>query len=194
MKESMTRPYLLAKKLSYLFDLECNLDTALSVSMYYLNQFLESERTSVFLFEPWRQELAIFSSLDLKRQEVRISKSCGVAGWVFENRKPAIVHNAYEDSRFCSDVDKMTGFRTRNLICTPLVNGKGYCLGTVQSLNRKKYDYSADDLDLLNLASRMLAVAIKNNMRYHEVLVTNEARRKFINRIITPQLQNLPAV
>ena len=178
MKESMTRSYRLAKELSQLFDLEGKIDTMLSVSMYYLNQFMESERSSIWLFQHWNQQLTIFSSLDLEKNEIRIPKSCGVAGWVFVNRKPAVVNNAYEDSRFNRKVDDMTGYHTRNMICTLLLDYKDNCLGTLQSLNKNVGDFTANDLELLNLASRMVTVAINNSRRFDEILVTNEARRK----------------
>lgn len=122
MKESMTRSFRLSKELSQLFDLEGNIEMMLSVSMYHLNQFMESERSSIFLFQHVNQQLTVFSSLDLKKNEIRIPKSCGVAGWVFVNRKPAVVNNAYEDSRFYREVDEKTGFHTRNLVCTPLLD------------------------------------------------------------------------
>ena len=183
MKESMTRSYRLAKELSQLFDLEGKIDTMLSVSMYYLNQFMDAERSSIWLFQHWNQQLTIFSSLDLEKNEVRIPKSCGVAGWVFVNCKPAVVNNAYEDSRFYKEVDIMTGFQTRNLVCTPLLDSKDHCLGTIQSINKKTGDFTTDDLELLNLAARMVAVAINNSRRYDEILVTSEARRKFIKQI-----------
>ena len=183
MKESMTRSYCLAKELSQLFDLEGKIDTMLSVSMYYLNQFMDSERSSIWLFQHWNQKLTIFSSLDLEKNEIRIPKSCGVAGWVFVNREPAVVNNAYEDNRFYRKVDDMTRFHTRNIVCTPLLDYKDHCLGTLQSLNKKTGDFTTDDLELLNLAARMVAVAINNSRRYKEISVTNEARRKFIKKI-----------
>ncbi len=183
MKESMTRSFRLSKELSQLFDLEGNIEMMLSVSMYHLNQFMESERSSIFLFQHVNQQLTVFSSLDLKKNEIRIPKSCGVAGWVFVNRQPAVVNNAYADSRFYQKVDDMTGFRTRNLICTPLLDSKDNCMGTIQSLNKKSGDFTADDLDLLNLAAGMVAIAIKNSKQYTELLVTNNARKKFIEQI-----------
>ena len=183
MKESKTRSYRLAKELSQIFVLEGKIDSKLSVSMYHLNQFMDSERSSIWLFQHWNQKLAVFSSLDLEKNEVRIPKSSGVAGWVFVNRKPAIVNDAYEDSRFCREVDDMTGFRTRNLICSPLFDNKDECLGTIQSVNKKKGDFTTDDLELLNLAARMVAVAINNSRHYTEILVTSEASRKFIKQI-----------
>jgi hypothetical protein len=134
MEESRTRSYRLSKELSQLFDLESNIDTVLSDSMYHLNQFMDSERSSVFLFQHLNQQLTVFSSLDLEKNEIRIPKSYGVAGWVFVNRQSAVVNNAYEDRRFYQKVDDMTGYRTRNLICTPLLDSKDNCMGTLQSL------------------------------------------------------------
>ena len=183
MRERNTRSHGLAKKLSLLFDLESKIDTVLSASMYYLNQFMGSERSSIFLFQYWNQKLTIFSSLDLEKNEIQFPKSCGVAGWVFVNRKPAIVNNPYEDSRFWMAVDELTGFQTRNLVCAPLIDSKDICLGTLQSLNKKDGDFTTDDLELLDLAAGMVAVAIKNSERYNEIKVTNEASRKFIKQI-----------
>ena len=183
MEENMTRPYRLAKKLSQLFDLDSKIDTLLSASMYYLNQFIDSERSSIFIFQHWNQQLTIFSSLDLEKHEISIPKSYGVAGWVFVNCQAAVINNAYEDTRFYKEVDEMTGFQTRNLICTPLLDNKDHCLGTIQSLNKKSGDFTTDDLELLNLAARMVAVAINNSRQYNKLLITNEARKKIIIHI-----------
>ncbi len=76
----------------------------------------------------------------------------------------------------------MTGFRTLNLVCTPLLDTKDNILGTIQSLNKKSGDFTTDDLELLGLAARMVAVAINNSRQYNEILVANEARRKFIKQ------------
>ena len=92
-------------------------------------------------------------------------------------------NNAYEDSRFYHAVDDMTGFRTRNLICTPILDSKDSCMGTLQSLNKKGEDFTTDDLELLGLAARMIAIAIKNSKQYTELLVTNNARKRFIDQI-----------
>lgn len=177
MKEYKIRPYRLAKKLSRLYDLNRNMDTVLSASMYHLCQFMDSERSSIFLFEPWDQRLTIYSSIDRNKHEIPIPKSNGVAGWVYENQEPALIHNAHKDKRFDNGIDQITGYRTRNMICTPLWDSDGNCLGTLQSLNKKSGNFTTDDLDLLNLASSMMAIAISNNKRYREIVVTNRARK-----------------
>lgn len=190
MEEIRTRSYGLAKKLSQLFDLESKIDTVLSVSMYYLNQLMDTERSSIFLYQQWTQKLTVFSSLDLDKHEIDIPISCGLAGWVFSNREPAIVNNAYEDWRFCKEVDTWTGFHTCNLVCVPLIDTKPTCLGTLQSLNKKKGRFAKDDLELLELAAGMVVVAIKNSKLYSEILTTNEFRKKIINKI-TDEINNV---
>ncbi|MCD6296351.1 MAG: GAF domain-containing protein, partial [Deltaproteobacteria bacterium] len=53
----------------------------------------------------------------------------------FQNNMPLIINDAYNDSRFYAEVDKKSGFRTRNILCVPLVNRKGQCIGALQTLN-----------------------------------------------------------
>ena len=184
MERSMIRHYRLAKELSQLFDLESDIDAVLAVSMYKLNHFMDSERSSIFLFDPLKQQLTSFSSQDLGKKEIRIPKSSGVSGWVFEHRMPAIVNDTDNDSRFYSGVDEMTGFRTRNLICTPLIDYKENCSGTLQSLNKKSGDFTTDDLELLDLTARLVAVAINNSRLYNEIQTTHMASKKVIKQII----------
>jgi adenylate cyclase len=191
MEKSLIRHYRLANELSQLFDLESSIDNVLAVSMYKLNQLMDSERSSIFLFDPLKQQLTSFSSQDLEKREIRIPKSSGVSGWVFEHRKPAIVNDTDSDSRFYSGVDDMTGFRTRNLICTPLIDYKERCSGTLQSLNKKSGDFTTDDLELLDLTARLVAVAINNSMRFNEIQTTNMARKKLIKKIVD-NIGNLP--
>jgi adenylate cyclase len=183
--KSVIRYHRLANELSELFDLESNIDNVLAVSMYKLNQLMDSERSSIFLFDPLKQQLTSFSSQDLEKKEIRMTKSTGVAGWVFENHMPAIINNAYDDSRFFRGVDDATGFRTRNLICTPMIDCKEHCLGTLQSLNKKNGKFTTDDLELLDLAARLVAVAINNSRRYDEIQTTNMASKKLIKKIVS---------
>lgn len=191
MEKSLIRHFRLANELSQLFDLESNIDNVLAVSMYKLNQLMDPERSSIFLFDPLKQQLTSFSSQDLDKKEIRIPKSSGVSGWVFEHRMPAIVNDTDSDSRFYSGVDDMTGFRTRNLICTPLIDYKERCSGTLQSLNKKSGDFTTDDLELLDLTARLVAVAISNSRRYDEILTTNMASKKLINKIVS-NIGNFP--
>lgn len=143
-------------------NLKSRIETILAVVMYNLNQAIASEKSSIFLSDVLGQQLISFSSLDLERGEVRIPLSFGVTGWVFENRKSAIVDDAYNDSRFYCGVDAVTGFRTRNIICTPLIDHKNCCLGTLQSMNKINGSFGIDDLGVIALIAHLAATALSN--------------------------------
>jgi len=183
MNTGNSRPYRLAKKLSDLFVLDCNKDTVLSASMYYLNEFMRSERTSIFAYQPWNQELGVLSSLDLTKHEISIPKSFGISGWVFRNRKPAVVDNVSKDSRFYDKIDEMTGFYTTNMICVPIIDPNNQCVGTLQTCN-KKAAYTYDDLELMDLAAHMVAISIGNSHRHNEMINKIVFQKKIINRFV----------
>ena len=185
MEKSRIRPHCLVTELSQLLNLDTNLDTVLAVSMYKLNQYMDSERSSIFVFDPLNKQLTSYSSLDLGKLEIRMPKSTGVAGWVFEHRMPAVINDAYDDSRFYRGVDDMTGFRTRNMICSPMFDDNGKCLGTIQSLNKKSGDFTTDDLELLDVTARLVAVVLSKNKAYDEMLTTNITCGKPGNRLST---------
>ena len=50
-------------------------------------------------------------------------------------------------------------------------------------MNKQNGDFTSGDLELLNLAAGMVAVAIKNSYHYTELVVTNKARQRFIKQI-----------
>ena len=98
---------------------------------------MNTEQGSVFMFDAKNDELWSLVSTDLEKNEIRIPRSYGIAGWVFQNKTPLIINDAYSDPRFFSEVDKKTGFRTQNILCIPLINRKKECLGVIQNLEQK---------------------------------------------------------
>jgi len=85
-----------------------------------------------------------------------------IAGWVAGHRRPALVPDAYRDSRFTPTYDQRTGFRTRSVLCVPLV-AKDRFLGVVQLLNRRDGEvFDDDDLELAEAVAGLIAVAILN--------------------------------
>src|ERR1700712_5049835 len=50
-----------------------------------------------------------------------VPRGKGIAGWVLEHGEPVLVPDAYDDPRFFREVDKQSGYRTRSMICVPLL-------------------------------------------------------------------------
>lgn len=87
------------------------------------NEIMGTERSSVFLFDDQTNELWSLTATGMERNEIRIPADSGVAGSVFESKTPLIINDTYSDARFNPEIDKMSGFKTRNILCIPLMSG-----------------------------------------------------------------------
>ncbi len=102
----------------------------------------------------------------------RIPLGVGLAGWVAQHAESVIVANAQTDPRFSSGVDQAFHFKTRSMICVPIVF-TGRVLGVIQALNKANYkEFANADLLLLNVVAQLAAAAIA---RAESVLLGEES-------------------
>jgi GAF domain-containing protein len=151
--------------------------------MEQTTRILVCEQASVFLYDPDSERLFSRASTDLEAYAVRISPRCGITGWVFRTRSPLIIKDPYDDPRFFPEVDKVNGFQTRNILCTPLVNRSQYCIGTFQALNKKTGEFTDSDLELLQAASHYVTVALENARLHDEYKALEKAKERAINHL-----------
>ena len=52
--------------------------------------------------------------------EIRFPADQGIAGAVLKSAQAVIIVDAYADPRFNKEIDKITGFATRNILCAPI--------------------------------------------------------------------------
>lgn len=100
-------------------------------------EVMRAEACSVFLADAQTGELVIHSALGNSAPQLnatRIPKGMGIVGAVFETKKTINIHDVAKDPRHYGNVDKKTGFQTKAMISSPLLNGDT-CLGVVQILN-----------------------------------------------------------
>jgi len=162
---------------------EMNLEALFELIMQQTNQLMDTERCSVFLFDAGKKQLWSLVSTDLAKNEVRIPATHGVAGWVFQNKTSLIINDAYTDPRFLPEVDKKTGYKTRNILCIPLVNRQKECIGTLQTLNKKRGDFTEEDQELLTSASHYMAIALENAKLYEDLKLLDKAKERVINHL-----------
>ena len=105
---------------------------------FKLCQVLRSERASLFLVDAERDELwlKVVRDEDGRAVDARIPIGTGIAGYVVQTGKPLRVDDAYSHPSFNPSVDKQTGFRTRSVMCLPLLNRRGEVFAVAQLLNR----------------------------------------------------------
>ena len=162
---------------------EMNLDSLFEVIMEETNRIMTSQRSTVFLHDRSAGELWSLVATGMRRNEIRIPETYGVAGWCFQNQTPLIINNAYEDTRFYGEVDKVSGFKTRNILCIPLINRQKERIGALQTLNRLEGDFSEEDLRLLTSLSYYVAIALENAKLYEEIKSLDRAKEKVINHL-----------
>lgn len=66
----------------------------------------------------------------------RLPAGQGIAGWVVENRRAAIVNNVLSDDRFYAKFDEEGAFRTRSVLAAPIIGG-AQVLGVIEVLNKR---------------------------------------------------------
>lgn len=181
--EDTIQRYQMLFELGQIMTSEMNLEALFPLIIEQTNRVMNTEKASVFLFDPEREQLWSMVSTDLERDAIRIPKDRGVAGWVFQHRSPLIINDAYSDSRFFRDVDKKTGSKTRNILCIPIINRAKECIGTIQALNKKTGDFNEDDQTFLVSASYYMGIALENAKLYDDLKVLDMAKEKVINHL-----------
>lgn len=130
---------------------------------------METERSTLFVYDEYTDELWSLVATGVEKNEIRIKSDSGLAGWVFQNQKELIINDTYKDSRFNLDVDRRTGFQTRNVLCVPVFNREKKCIGALEALNRHEKDFTPEDAEFLRHISDYVAIAIENARLYEDV-------------------------
>jgi class 3 adenylate cyclase len=164
---------------------EMNLSHLFEIIMDQTNQIMDTERSTVLLHDDSSDELWSLVATGLKTDEIRIPSDHGVAGWVYGQGSPVCINDAYGDPRFYPEVDRKTGFLTRNILCVPLMNREGNCIGALQALNKRSGPFTAEDKDLLTSISYYVAIALENSRLFEHVKSYSEKLKNTLDHIET---------
>jgi len=162
---------------------EINMDILFDVIMDQTNRIIDTERSTLFLYDNNHNELWSLVATGMTKDEIRIGADSGIAGWVLKSKAPLIINDAYNDPRFFSEIDKKSGFLTRNIISIPIINRKRECIGVLEALNKKSGDFADNDIELLESVSYYIAIALENAKLYEEVKSYSEELKETLLRI-----------
>jgi HD-GYP domain-containing protein (c-di-GMP phosphodiesterase class II) len=127
----------------------------------------EADRCSIFVVDRERREL--WTPVAHGTGEIRIPLDAGVVGAVARAGKAERIPDAYADPRFNREVDASTGYRTRDLLCVPMLNTAGEVVGVIQALNRREATFGDEDEELLSALAGPAASAIENAVLHEEI-------------------------
>jgi adenylate cyclase len=149
---------------------ELQLDVLIGRIMSAATELLDAERSTLFVHDAERRQLWSRFGLGLEASEIRIPSSAGIAGAVFSSGLGENVANPYADPRFNAQIDLHTGFRTRSILCMPIINKKGVRLGVTEVLNKREGTFTVKDEQRLRAFTAQIAVALENAQLFDEVL------------------------
>ncbi len=140
---------------------------------------LGAERCSLFIYDREKDELWTKVAHGLS-EPIRIPAEKGVAGHAKLSKDTQIVVDAYGDFRFNPDVDKKTGYVTKNIIAVPLTDIRGDVVGVFQALNKKNGIFGNIDAELLILIGSYASTVIENALLYKKI---KESQNKIILKL-----------
>ncbi|WP_457600456.1 HD domain-containing phosphohydrolase [Hydrogenivirga sp.] len=157
---------------------EQDVDKLLVMLSDLAREVLEVDRCSLFLLDRDRNEL--WTKVAHGVDEIRVPADKGVVGWVAQEGKSLVVNDAYSDSRFNPEIDRETGYRTKNIIAIPLFDKKGNILGVFQAVNKLTGDFTPEDVELFTLLGGYASSAIENSILQAKI---KDAYREAVMRL-----------
>lgn len=186
---------------SSLLAMTADLDALLSRIASAATELVLAERASIFLYDHRTNEL--WTKVAMGVREIRVPAAAGIVGAVFKSNQTLLVGDPYNDPRFNRDVDKRTGFVTRNLLTVPVKDLDRRSIGVLQVVNRIGGAFGPTDIALIELLADQAGVAIQ---RYrlqleavrgaaleHEMQLAHKVQAEMIPTI-APHIPGLRAV
>src|SRR5215510_2678903 len=173
---------------------EIRLDDLLQVIVQEAAEVLDADRATLFLYDESRNELWSKTTQRLEIKEIRVPLGVGIAGTVAKTRKLINIPDTYADARFNPDFDKATGYRTRSILCMPLIGNGDRLIGVIQVLNKKDQEaFNEADESLLDGLSAHITVALER-ARLIEAYIEKERMEEALKLAHDIQMSMLPKI
>ncbi|MEY3011790.1 MAG: hypothetical protein RIT45_525 [Pseudomonadota bacterium] len=152
------------------FGAEHEIDRLLDIILEEAKRVTGADRCSLFIADKKRGELWAKIAQGMGGKRLRIPIGQGIAGQCAETCEPIHIPDAYADPRFNPDVDKQSGYRTRNILAVPMIDDIDECRGVIQALNKSRgRPFDAEDQEMLMALGAVAAVAIENAILHRDI-------------------------
>ncbi|HXY42412.1 MAG TPA: GAF domain-containing protein [Vicinamibacteria bacterium] len=135
-----------------------------------LKERLEADRASLFLVDRERGELWSKVAHGLTTEEIRFPIDRGIAGHVARTGEIVRIADAYQHPAFNPAIDQKTGYRTRSVLCGPVLDDRGQVMGVVTAMNRRSSEFTEEDVDTLRGLGGLMALTLRNAVLFEEVI------------------------
>lgn len=172
------------------------LKSLLLKSMNSSSLLMNTEASSLILIDKITGDLHVSIPTGPVKDQIKgksIPKGSGIAGWVIKNKKTYLSNDLSESEVFWGDLS--TDFKTKNILCSPLINSKNEVIGVIQVLNKKDgSDFSEDEAALFESLAGHIALSIEKADEVETLKKEISDREKKLKDIHQGLNNNLSAV
>ncbi|CAF0776929.1 unnamed protein product [Rotaria sordida] len=192
-RERRLNDFLLAVTKSIFQEL-VSMDAVMLKIMSYAKKLVNADRASLFMvdsrtkelyariFDIGREEHDVLNSLLVNDKNGQIQKNLssderacirfpmdkGIAGYVAATGKTLNITDAYSDERFNRDIDQKTGYKTKTLLCMPIMI-QGNVIGVVQMVNKKNGPFTKSDEESFETFAVYCGLALHHASLYDRI-------------------------
>lgn len=147
-----------------------DLDEVIRLTINQVHDSWHIEASSLWLLDNRKQTLKVLANVGtpfelLSRFEVPLGK--GFVGYVAETGKWIYTNKVANHELHFRQIDEVTGFSTRSLLCVPLLFG-GQVVGALQLLNKLDGDFDDRDVERALSIAAAVAIAVTNALLFEE--------------------------
>ncbi|WP_415396945.1 GAF domain-containing protein [Sulfurimonas sp. CS5] len=112
----------------------------------YAKEVIGAHRCSIFINDLQKGEL--WTPLSDGIEKIIIPSDKGLVGHTIRVKEPLIENNPYSNPHFLSDIDKESGYVTKNIVTAPVFNSQREIIGVIQLLNKEE-GFDKEDLKFM---------------------------------------------
>ncbi|BFZ16609.1 hypothetical protein BsWGS_19648 [Bradybaena similaris] len=109
-------------------------------------------------------------------REIRFPMDKGVAGYVASTGQVLNIKDAYKDSRFNPEIDNMTGYRTKTILCMPILI-RGRVIGVVEMVNKTNGCFTSADEYAFEMFAVYCGLALFHAEMYEKIRKSEQKYR-----------------
>jgi adenylate cyclase len=162
-----------------------DLEKTLHSVMHEAQQLMGADRSTLFLVDEDRRELwsKVTTADDQSIMEIRLPIDRGIVGYVASTRQSLNITDAYQDPRWDPSVDRLTGYRTRTILCIPVYNSEGTLIGVTQLINKKQGSFTTSDEEFMRAFNIQAGIALENAQLFEHVLLEKQYQKDILQSL-----------
>ncbi len=134
-------------------------ENALELIAEEAKQLLNADRCSIFIVDA--KENMLWTEISDGVGRIVIALDAGIVGDTYQSQKPQVANAPYDDPRFLPNIDKRSGYKTKNIIAVPIFDSKRDVIGVMELLNKSRGDFDDSDLEALTFFANYVSGSLE---------------------------------